>query len=172
MPRRKGLALCWPVLAASVYAILPIPLPGAAARYFPFTGLCNFESGRVKDEKFVVHVVDPDQAITDGLATLLNTYDIQVQSYPDAESFLQSWLPRRCRNCCLLAESDLPGLSGPALLRELRAQNVEIPVLLLVSTSAPDLIDVARTSSQVGVIEKPCMNHALIDHVLSLRGQD
>ncbi len=122
-------------------------------------------------EKFVVHIVDPDQAIADGLATLLSTYDIQVQSYPDAESFLQSWLPRRCRRCCLLAEADLPGLSGPALLRELRAQDVAIPVLMLVSTSTPGLIEAARSSSQVGVIEKPCMNHALIDEVLRLSKQ-
>ena len=125
----------------------------------------------MKDEKFVVHVVDPDQAITDGLATLLGTYDIQVRSYPDAESFLQKWLPHRCRHCCLLAEADLPGLSGPALLRELRERDVEIPVLLLVSSSTPELIEVARTSSQVGVIEKPFINHALIDQVMSLRGR-
>jgi FixJ family two-component response regulator len=123
----------------------------------------------VNDETFVVHIVDPDQAIADGLATLLSTYSIQVRSYPDAESFLKSWLPRRSCHCCLLAEADLPGLSGPALLRELRAQRVEIPVLLLVSTSSPELIEVARRSSQVGVIEKPCINHTLIDQVLSLR---
>lgn len=120
-------------------------------------------------EKFVVHIVDPDQAIADGLATLLSTYDIQVKSYPDAESFLRSSLPRRSGHCCLLAEADLPGLSGPALLRELRAQNIEIPVLLLVSTSSPELIEAARSSSQIGVIEKPCVNHALIDQVLSIR---
>jgi FixJ family two-component response regulator len=125
----------------------------------------------VNDETFVVHIVDPDQAIADGLATLLSTYDIQVLPYPDAESFLQSWPPRRSRRCCLLAEADLPGLSGPALLRELRVQHIEIPVLLLVSTSSPELIEVARSSSQIGVIEKPCVNHTLIDQVLRLREQ-
>lgn len=124
----------------------------------------------MNQEKFVVHVVDPDQAIADGLATLLGTYGIQVRSYPDAESFLQSWLPRRSCHCCLLAEVDLPGLSGPALLRELRTKHVEIPVLLLVSSLSPELIEAARASSQVGVVEKPCVNHALIDQVLSLRG--
>ena len=125
----------------------------------------------MKDEKFVVYIVNPDQAITDGFATLLGTYDIEVQSYPDAESFLLSWLPGRCRYCCLLSEVDLPGLSGPALLRELREQGVEIPVLLLVGTSTPELSEVARSSSEVGVIEKPCMNHALIDQVLCLKGR-
>ena len=123
----------------------------------------------MKRKNFVVHIVDPDQAIADGLATLLSTYDIEVRSYPDAESFLQSWLPRRSCHCCLLAEADLPGLSGPALLRVLRSQHVEIPALLLVSTSSPELIEAARTSSQIGVIQKPCINHSLIDQVLSIR---
>ncbi|MDH3756951.1 MAG: response regulator [Gammaproteobacteria bacterium] len=120
-------------------------------------------------DNFVVHIVDPDQAIGDGLATLLGTYGIDVLSYPDAESFLKFWLPRRPCNCCLISEADLPGLSGPALLRELRELSVEIPVLLLVSTSSPELIEVARSSSQIGVIEKPCVDHALINRVLRLR---
>jgi FixJ family two-component response regulator len=118
---------------------------------------------------FVVHIVDSDQAIADGLTTLLSTYGIDVFSYPDAESFLKFWLPRRACNCCLIAEADLPGFSGPALLRELRELRVEIPVLLLVSTSSPELFEVACKSSQVSVVQKPCLDHTLIDRVLSLR---
>ena len=73
----------------------------------------------------MVHVVDSDQAIADGLATLLGTYGIEVLPHPDAESFLKYWLPRRCLNCCLIMEADMPGLSGPALLRELRERRVK-----------------------------------------------
>lgn len=123
----------------------------------------------MKRENFVVHIVDPDQAIADGLATLLGTYGIDVLSYPDAESFLEFWLPQRTCNCCLIAEAELPGLSGPALLRELRELHVEIPVLLLVSTSTPELIEVARRSSHIGVIEKPCLDESLISRVKRLR---
>jgi two-component system CheB/CheR fusion protein len=128
-----------------------------------------FEWRLVKRDDFVVHIVDSDQAIADGMATLLATYGIDALSYPDAESFLRFWLPRRPCNCCLIVEADLPGLSGPALLRELRTLKVNVPVLLLVSTSSPELIEVARRSSQVGVIEKPCVDHTLINRVLSLR---
>ena len=122
----------------------------------------------MNDEKFVVHIVDPDQAIADGLETLLSTYGFRVQSYPDAESFLRAWLPRRSCHCCLLAEVDLPGLSGPALLHELRRRDVEIPVLLLVSTSSPEMIEAARRASHVGIVEKPCVNDALIAQVLRI----
>ncbi len=117
----------------------------------------------------MVHVVDSDQAIADGLATLLGTYGIDVLSHPDAESFLNFWLPRRCRNCCLIAEADMPGLSGPALLRELRELRADIPVLILLSTSSPELFALARSSGQVSVIQKPCHDSTLIDRVLSIR---
>ena len=124
----------------------------------------------MKHSNFMVHVVDSDQAIADGLATLLGAYGIEVRSYPDAGSFLNVWLPRRWHNCCLIADADLPGLGGPALLRELRELKVDIPVLMLVGTSTPDMIETARRSGAVGVIQKPCLDHALIDRVLEFRG--
>jgi len=125
----------------------------------------------VKRENFIVHVVDSDQAIADGLATLLGTYGIDVRSYQDAESFLRRWLPRRACNCCLITEADLPGLSGPAFLRELHELHVEIPVLMLVNTSSPELIEAAQSSDRIGVVQKPCLDHTLIDRVLRLRSK-
>lgn len=120
-------------------------------------------------EDFLVHVVDSDQAIADGLATLLTTYEIEVLKYPDIGSFLRYWLPRRHRNCCLITESDTAECSGPALLRELRELQVEIPVLLLVNSSSAELIKAARRSDQIGIIRKPCVDHTLVQRVLSLR---
>lgn len=125
----------------------------------------------MKNSRFIVHVVDQDPAIADGLVTLLNTYGIQVAYYPDAESFLQSQ-PRTCQgHCCLLVDADLPGLSGPALLQQLRDDFAQVPVLLFVSTSSPELIEAARSSSRVGVIEKPFVNGVLIDELLRLKRQ-
>ena len=120
-------------------------------------------------EDYVVHVVDSDQAIADGLATLLATYGVEVLRYPDIDSFLRYWLPRRHRNCCLITESDTAECSGPALLRELEELNVEIPLLLLVNASSAELIKDARSSDQFGVIRKPCLDHTLVQRVLSLR---
>jgi FixJ family two-component response regulator len=125
----------------------------------------------VKRENFIVHVVDADQAIADGLTTLLGTYGIDVLSYQDAESFLRRWLPRRACNCCLITEADLPGLSGSAFLRELHELHVEIPVLMLVNTSSPELIEAAQSSDRIGVVQKPCLDHTLIDRVLRLRSK-
>ena len=117
----------------------------------------------------MVHVVDPDQAIAEGLATLLNTYGIQVCSYPDAEAFLDCCAQLHPDHCCLLVEADLPGLSGPALLEKLLDECPNLPVWLLISTSSPELIEVARSSSRIGVIEKPFVNGTLTDRLLRLR---
>lgn len=115
--------------------------------------------------------MDPDPAIADGLATLLATYGMQVCNYPDAESFLRS-RPRTCRgHCCLLIDADLPGLSGPALLQQLRDELAQVPALLLVSTSSPKLIEAACSSSRIGVIEKPFVNGTLVDQLLRLQSQ-
>lgn len=114
-------------------------------------------------------IVDPDPAIADGLATLLSTYGIQVRSYPDAESFLQSWSAAPTENGCLLIEADLPGVSGPALLARLNGNASELPVLLMVSTSSPELIAAARASDRVRVIEKPCVDDTLVTAILAIR---
>ncbi|MDH3620586.1 MAG: response regulator [Gammaproteobacteria bacterium] len=124
----------------------------------------------MKHDTFVVHVVDPDPAIADGLVTLLSTYGMQVCYYPDAESFLES-RPRTCRgHCCLLVDADLPGLSGPALLQRLNNGFAHVPVLLFLSTSSPELIEAARSSSRISVIEKPFVDGMLVEQLLRLQG--
>ena len=125
----------------------------------------------MKHSTFMVHVVDSDPAIADGIAMLLGTYGIEVRAYPDATSFLQFWLPRRQCNCCLIADADLPGLGAPALLREVRELKVDVPVLMLVGTTTPDMIETARRSGAIGVIQKPCVDQALVDRVLEFRGE-
>ena len=124
----------------------------------------------MEQDKFVVHVVDPDPAIADGLSALFDTYGIEVFSYPDAESFLEA-MPPNAEHRCLLIEANLPGISGPALLQKLHDECADLPVLLLISPSSPQLIEVAKSSRQVGVIEKPCKNGLLIEEVLRLRQQ-
>jgi len=125
----------------------------------------------VKQGKFVVHIVDPDAAIADGLATLLNTYGIAVKSYPDAESFLGSWSAASSIKGCLLVEADLPGVSGPALLAKLTGDALDLPVLLMISTSSPDLIAAAKSSDLVRVIEKTCFDDTLVEALLDIRSQ-
>jgi FixJ family two-component response regulator len=123
----------------------------------------------LKAEKFVVHVVDPDPAIADGLAMLLDTYGIEVCSYPNAERFLDTWSRTCPAHSCLLVEAELPGLSGPAFMQKLLDEYADLPILLLISTSSPRLIEIAKSSRRFGVIEKPFVDGMLIEQILRLR---
>jgi FixJ family two-component response regulator len=125
----------------------------------------------LKPDKFVVHVVDPDAAIADGLSTLFDTYGIAVISYPDAESYLDAMPPPGLGPCCLLVDANLPGISGPALLQKLRDERADLPLLLMISTSYPQLTETLQGSRQIGFIEKPCSNGMLVKKVLELREQ-
>ena len=121
----------------------------------------------MKRDAFTVHVVDPDRAIGDGFAVLLSTYGIAVCSYPDAETVLEFWPQVSAQRCCVVVEADLPGLSGPALIQRLVKERDGLAVILLVSTASPELIDIARRLSQIGVIEKPFVHRTLIDELVS-----
>lgn len=113
--------------------------------------------------------MDPDRSIGDGFAVLLSTYGIAVRSYPDAETFLECWPQVPAQRCCLIVEADLPGLSGPALIQRLADECGDLAVVLLVSTSSPELIEIAKSSGRIGVVEKPFVHGTLIDELVSRR---
>ena len=94
-------------------------------------------------ETDTVYIIDPDEAIRDGLTTLLGTLDILVLSYPDARAFLDSTTAKSLSRGCLLVEANLPGMSSVALLRRLQDQGVDLPVVILASTSNHDIADQA-----------------------------
>ena len=123
----------------------------------------------LKHDKFVVCVVDPESAIAEGLSILFETYGIEVLSYPDAESFLEAMPLVRNSRCCLIIEASLPGISAPALLQQLHDEFADLWVVLLISTSSPQLLKAAQSSQQISVIEKPCTNGRLVEKVLEVR---
>ena len=125
----------------------------------------------MKHDKFVVCVVDPESAIAEGLSILFETYGIEVLSYPDAETFLEAMPLVRNSRCCLIIEASLPGISAPALLQKLHDEFADLWVILLISTSSPQLLEAAQGSRQISVIEKPCTNGRLVEKVLEVRQQ-
>ena len=116
----------------------------------------------------IVHVVDPDEAIGEALCALLGTYDINVQTFSDAESFLRARSSWDSDHGCLLIEANLPGLNGLSLLRRLRGQGSSIPVIVLTTTQNPDLVRQALQFGATEVIEKSLINAFLVGRLPEL----
>lgn len=122
----------------------------------------------MRNDPLVVYVVDPDRAIGEGLTTLLDTYGIGVRLYPDAEAFLSEMPVTDRAPACLVAEANLPGLSGPALVHRLRSAGHKLPVLLLLSTASPAILQLAEAANGIDVIEKPMLDGELVDKILGM----
>jgi FixJ family two-component response regulator len=120
------------------------------------------------DERDTVYVIDPDEAIRDGLTTFLGTLDIPVRSYSNAEAFLDSHPARSLSQGCLLVDANLQGMGSLALLRQLRAQRVDLPVVVLASTSNRHIADQVFEAGAVDVIEKPQLDSVLVDRLRQL----
>jgi len=69
-------------------------------------------------------LIDPDDACGEALTALLGTYNINVRTFPDAETFLAAHAEQCSSSCCLMVEVDLPGMDGLSLLRKLQARDL------------------------------------------------
>jgi FixJ family two-component response regulator len=115
-------------------------------------------------EEYIVYVIDPDETVHDALTSLLGGGGRRVSCYLNAEAFLDANCVGSCScSCgCVLAEAILPGMGSLAFLRRLRRQGVELPVVVLTSTSNQDIADQALKAGAAEVIEKPLVSGRLL----------
>ncbi len=83
--------------------------------------------------RFLVHVIDDDEAVRESLEALLVASGIEAETYCSAEDFLARV---QSSHGCLLLDVNMPGMSGLDLLQNLADQGRQIPVVLL--TASPD----------------------------------
>ncbi len=117
----------------------------------------------MRHEEDIVYVIDPDEAVHDALTTLLNSAGTRVLCYANAEAFLDSSVVHSAMRGCVLAEADLPGMGSLALLKQLRARGVDLPVVVLTSTSNRDIANQVLKAGAAEVVEKPLVHGLLLD---------
>lgn len=115
-----------------------------------------------------VFIIEPSAAIRDGLTALINTQNIPVRCYKNAEMFWDFVCDQQPVCSCLLLEAELPGLGCFELLRRLRSSGICMPAIVLVSTASKHLAEQALDAGARVVIKKPLLNEDLLDDVLRL----
>lgn len=81
------------------------------------------------DRDPLICVVDDHESVREALIGLLRSLGLRVAVFESAESFRDS--NELATTDCLILDIHLPGMSGPALMRELRASELTIPVILI-----------------------------------------
>ncbi len=113
-------------------------------------------------EKNLVYVVDPDEAVHDALTTLFGAAGTRVLCYVNAEAFLESGISSSATDGLVLTEASLPGMGSLALLRSLRDMGLDLPVVVMTSTSIRGVAEQAIKAGAVEVIEKPLLSDRLL----------
>ena len=109
----------------------------------------------------VISVVDDDESVRAATSKFLRSHGYTVQAYSSAEDFLRSG--RLNDTSCVIADVQMPGMSGLELLTMMRAQGHGVPFIFI--TAFPDETTRAR-ALQAGAIcflPKPFAGPTLIN---------
>ena len=101
----------------------------------------------------LVSVVEDDPSFRDSMRKLMRSLGYSVEAFPSAADFLAS--PRLVETACLIADVQMPAMTGVELYRHLIDVGHAIPTILM--TAYPNDIDRARALNDgvVGYLRKP-----------------
>src|ERR1700745_1069958 len=94
-----------------------------------------------------ISVIDDDASVRAAADNLLSSHGYLVRTFASAEEFLQSPHLHDCR--CVVADVQMPGMSGLELLTYLRARGYLAPVIFI--TAFPEE-SVRASALQAGAI--------------------
>src|ERR1700687_6396157 len=77
----------------------------------------------------LVAIVDDDDSMRSALVGLLESAELDAQSFASAEEFLQSGQQHAI--ACLIADIRMPGMSGLELQAQLNAERRRIPIIFI-----------------------------------------
>ena len=110
-------------------------------------------------KRSLITIVDDDESVRESLPDLLREFGFDVQAFASAEEFLGSAVIEETR--CLILDVSMPGMTGPDLLRELKARGQAVPTVFITAHGGaamrPRLIDLGA----VECLSKPFSDTAL-----------
>lgn len=115
-----------------------------------------------------VCVVDDEPGVRELLCTLCESAGLAAEAYDSAESFLSAYRCEPIRARCLVLDFCLPGMSGLELLKELNAQGVRLPVLLMSGRAESATVVQGLKLGIVDFFPKPFEVEALLGRILEL----
>ena len=109
----------------------------------------------------LIHLVDDDQAVRDGLALLIGTVGLRVQCWADPQRFLAQF--DRSAIGAIVLDVRMPGISGLSVLDALIAQGVDQPVIMLTGHGTVEMCRRAFKGGAAEFLEKPVDDQQLLD---------
>jgi FixJ family two-component response regulator len=111
----------------------------------------------------LIAVIDDDESMQDSLCDLVESAGLVAQCFGSAEEFLQYDL--HCEFGCLIAEIQMPGMSGLELQARLKEERCNIPIIFITSNGSARLRIQAMREGAVEFLRKPLDHQLLLETV-------
>jgi len=112
--------------------------------------------------KFIA-VIDSDESILDSLCDLIESAGLVARRFGSAEEFLEYDLHREVG--CLIAEIEMPGMSGLELQARLKEEQCNIPIIFITSNGSGKTRIQAMREGAVEFLRKPLDLQLLLETV-------
>ena len=118
---------------------------------------------QASDELPLVHIVDDDDSLRQGLASLLRSVGLNARTYSSTQEFLQS----DCLEApgCIVLDIRLPGMSGLDFQEQLAGLGIRLPVILMTGHGDIPMSVRAMKAGAVDFLPKPFRDQDMIDAV-------
>lgn len=110
-----------------------------------------------------VFVIDDDKAVRKSLRFLLATAGHNVEAFPSASAFLDTYDPKR--RGCLVLDVRMPEMTGLELQHELNARAWHIPAIFITGHGTVPMAIAAMKAGAFDFIEKPLRDDVLLESV-------
>jgi FixJ family two-component response regulator len=115
----------------------------------------------------LVSVVEDDRFFRESMRRLMRSWGYRVEAFPSAADFLAS--PHLSETACLIADVQMPAMTGPELYRHLIASGYEIPTILVTAYADDQVRARALKDGVICYLPKPvdekhllrCLDEAL-----------
>jgi two-component system, LuxR family, response regulator FixJ len=118
-------------------------------------------------DRYVVAIVDDDDAVRQATAALLQRAGHKVDSYTGGAEFLASDLPPDLG--CILLDMRMPGVDGLAVMRALKERDERHPILVLTGHGDVPMVVEAMRLGAVDFLEKPYEPNVLLETIARAR---
>ena len=109
----------------------------------------------------LIHLVDDDAAVREGLSLLIGTVGLRVQAWAEPQAFMAGF--DRASIGAIVLDVRMPGTSGLTVLEQLLAQGVDQPVILLTGHGTVEMCRRAFKTGAAEFLEKPVDDEVLIE---------
>jgi FixJ family two-component response regulator len=104
-------------------------------------------------EKTMISIVDDDESVREAMTGLMKSLGFSAQAFHSPESFLSS--DSRHATACLIADVQMPGMTGLELHGRLVASGKPIPTILITAYPDDNVRARALRAGVIGYLTKP-----------------